>query len=65
MSVRHLYVHLPFCASRCGYCAFVVETRRLGRRDAYLDALVAELDAGGGPPRRRSRPSTWAAARPR
>lgn len=41
--VRHLYVHLPFCASRCGYCAFVVQVGALGRRDAYLDALLAEL----------------------
>jgi oxygen-independent coproporphyrinogen-3 oxidase len=44
VSVRHLYVHLPFCASRCGYCAFVVHVGALGRRDAYLDALVGELD---------------------
>ncbi len=42
---RHLYVHLPFCASRCGYCAFVVEVGALDRRDAYLDALLAELEA--------------------
>ncbi len=42
--VRHLYVHLPFCASRCGYCAFVVNVGALGRRDAYLDALLAELE---------------------
>jgi oxygen-independent coproporphyrinogen-3 oxidase len=42
--VRHLYAHLPFCASRCGYCAFVVEVGALDRRDAYLDALVAELE---------------------
>jgi oxygen-independent coproporphyrinogen-3 oxidase len=42
--VRHLYVHLPFCASRCGYCAFVVETGSLGMRDAYLDALLVELE---------------------
>lgn len=42
--VRHLYVHLPFCSSRCGYCAFVVETGGLDRRDAYLDAVLAELD---------------------
>lgn len=41
--VAHLYVHLPFCASRCGYCAFVVEVGREDSRDAYLDALVAEL----------------------
>lgn len=42
--VEHLYVHLPFCGARCGYCAFVVETDRLDRRDAYTDALLAELD---------------------
>lgn len=42
--VAHLYVHLPFCASRCGYCAFVVEVGREDARDAYLDALLRELD---------------------
>ena len=42
--VRHLYLHLPFCSSRCGYCAFVVHVGALGRRDAYLDALLAELE---------------------
>jgi oxygen-independent coproporphyrinogen-3 oxidase len=42
--VRHLYVHLPFCARRCGYCAFVVEVGALDRRDAYLEAVRAELD---------------------
>ncbi len=41
-AVRHLYVHLPFCASRCGYCAFVVEVGGRDRRDAYLGALLAE-----------------------
>lgn len=43
MGLRHLYVHLPFCASRCGYCAFVVEVGALDRRDDYLDALLAEF----------------------
>ncbi len=42
--VAHLYVHLPFCASRCGYCAFVVEVGREDAQDAYLAALLAELD---------------------
>ncbi len=45
MGVRHLYVHLPFCASRCGYCAFVVEVDALDRRDDYLDALLVEFAA--------------------
>jgi putative oxygen-independent coproporphyrinogen III oxidase len=43
--VRHLYVHLPFCAHRCGYCDFVTVVGREGQHAAYVDALLAELDA--------------------
>jgi oxygen-independent coproporphyrinogen-3 oxidase len=41
--VRHLYVHLPFCASRCGYCDFVTVVGRSGQHEGYVDALLAEL----------------------
>src|SRR5215207_5375834 len=46
--VRHLYVHLPFCASRCGYCDFVTVVGRRGQHGAYVDALLAELALEGG-----------------
>jgi len=36
-----LYVHLPYCVSRCGYCAFVVTTDG-SSRDRYLAALETE-----------------------
>ena len=42
--VRHLYVHLPFCAHRCGYCDFVTVVGRRGQHAAYVDALLAELE---------------------
>jgi oxygen-independent coproporphyrinogen-3 oxidase len=41
---RHLYVHLPFCAHRCGYCDFVTVVGRTGQHGAYVDALLAELE---------------------
>jgi len=44
-AARHLYVHLPFCAHRCGYCDFVTAVGRLDDHGAYVDALLAELDA--------------------
>src|SRR6185437_6754399 len=40
---RHLYVHLPFCASRCGYCDFVTAVGRRGDHAPYVEALLAEL----------------------
>src|SRR5262249_42571794 len=43
-SVRHLYVHLPFCSSRCGYCDFVTAVGRHGDHARYVDALLAELE---------------------
>ncbi|MGH3104254.1 MAG: radical SAM family heme chaperone HemW [Gaiellaceae bacterium] len=46
--VRHLYVHLPFCAHRCGYCDFVTVVGREGQQRAYVDALLAELELERG-----------------
>jgi len=43
--VSHLYVHLPFCAHRCGYCDFVTATGRDHLHGAYVDALLRELDS--------------------
>jgi oxygen-independent coproporphyrinogen-3 oxidase len=43
-AARHLYVHLPFCAHRCGYCDFVTAVGRLDQHDAYVDALLTELE---------------------
>ena len=44
MSARHLYVHLPFCSHRCGYCDFVTVTGHDGEHGGYVDALLAELE---------------------
>jgi oxygen-independent coproporphyrinogen III oxidase len=40
---RHLYLHVPFCVRRCGYCDFAVTALRDPPVDAWLDAVVAEL----------------------
>jgi len=37
-----LYIHIPFCASRCIYCGFY-STTRLDLRQLYVDALIREL----------------------
>ena len=42
-SAKHLYVHLPFCAHRCGYCDFVTAVGRADEHAAYVDALLVEL----------------------
>jgi oxygen-independent coproporphyrinogen III oxidase len=44
---RHLYVHLPFCAHRCGYCDFVTVVGRGEQHRAYVDALLQELELEG------------------
>jgi oxygen-independent coproporphyrinogen-3 oxidase len=41
---RHLYVHLPFCSSRCGYCDFVTVVGRAAEHAGYVDALLRELE---------------------
>lgn len=37
-----LYIHIPFCESRCIYCGFY-STTSLRERDAYIEALCQEM----------------------
>jgi oxygen-independent coproporphyrinogen-3 oxidase len=47
----HVYVHVPFCAHRCGYCDFVTVTGSEQLHERYVDALLRELAAWGAPDR--------------
>ncbi len=38
------YVHVPFCRTRCDYCAFATWTDREDLIDRYVDALCLEID---------------------
>ncbi|GIJ47129.1 coproporphyrinogen III oxidase [Virgisporangium aliadipatigenens] len=38
-----VYAHVPFCASRCGYCDFNTYTPDEAGRDGYVDQVLAEL----------------------
>jgi putative oxygen-independent coproporphyrinogen III oxidase len=40
-----VYVHIPFCVSRCDYCAFATWTDRHELRSAYVDACIAQVRA--------------------
>jgi oxygen-independent coproporphyrinogen-3 oxidase len=43
-----LYLHIPFCASRCRYCDFVTWARKEHLIPAYLEALVREIEGFHG-----------------
>lgn len=43
-AVRHLYVHIPFCARICPYCAFYKERADSSQTQRFCEALLAELD---------------------
>jgi len=43
MAAFGVYVHIPFCASKCDYCAFATWTDRHHLTEAYVDALRSEI----------------------
>jgi oxygen-independent coproporphyrinogen-3 oxidase len=61
--VRHIYVHIPFCARICPYCAFYKDLLDRSQTSRFCEALLRELELHE--PRRRTgdrrfllRPST-------
>jgi oxygen-independent coproporphyrinogen-3 oxidase len=47
---RAVYIHVPFCAHRCGYCNFTLVAGRLDLVEPYITAIKREL-AGIDEPR--------------
>jgi len=46
---RSAYIHVPFCAHRCGYCNFTVVAGRNDLVEPYLEAIERELLGLGEP----------------
>ena len=44
MNKRGLYIHIPFCASKCSYCDFYSFTPNDEIIDRYLFAVIEELE---------------------
>src|SRR5436190_16512628 len=38
------YVHIPFCVRKCGYCDFNSHASTGELHDAYLEALLTDID---------------------
>jgi len=38
-----IYVHFPFCERKCAYCDFPSYAGQEGRREEYIDVLLAEI----------------------
>ena len=42
-AIRHIYVHIPFCARICPYCAFYKELLDRAQTQRFCEALLSEL----------------------
>ncbi len=44
MPTESLYIHVPFCAKKCAYCAFYSEASSGELVNRYVDALIREME---------------------
>jgi len=47
MNLAGIYIHIPFCSSRCSYCDFATGLYQGDLAERYVDALVKEIEEGG------------------
>lgn len=43
-----LYIHIPFCVRKCGYCDFLSFPADAAAQEAYMEALLREVKWAGG-----------------
>ena len=46
MSASGIYVHIPFCRSKCAYCDFVSVCEGEEKQRLYINALLREINTG-------------------
>ena len=44
-----VYIHIPFCRSRCSYCDFATGMYESATAERYVRALISEISAGREP----------------
>jgi len=48
MTEAGLYIHIPFCSSRCSYCDFATGLYQSDLAERYVRALIAEINLSHG-----------------
>ena len=46
--IQSLYIHVPFCAKKCDYCAFYSQASDGAVVDRYVSALIREMEMVAG-----------------
>ena len=49
--IHHIYVHIPFCARICPYCAFYKTLLDRSQTSRFCEAIIRELGSVAGTPR--------------
>ena len=45
MSPKSIYIHLPFCKTKCPYCDFASYANKDDKKLIYIQALVREIES--------------------
>ena len=45
--MRGIYIHVPFCKSKCSYCDFVSYPKQIEKAEAYFACLYKEIRLRG------------------
>ncbi|WP_371377216.1 heme anaerobic degradation radical SAM methyltransferase ChuW/HutW [Sporomusa aerivorans] len=53
---RSVYIHIPFCQTKCLYCDFFQNAASQAAEDRYIDCLVQELEDAADAPRLQGGP---------
>jgi oxygen-independent coproporphyrinogen III oxidase len=44
VTIEHIYIHIPFCLKKCGYCSFYSESYSTEKTREYVSCLLKEIE---------------------